>query len=158
MALTAFRMGELQRKMQEAANRQDYETAIKYRDELRAMRAENPEPELPAGPKVVNITNGEEYVAPPKPEPGEPVVDHDAIDVLELALDKFREGKAFGLAVLIGTSDGDGRIDDVHNAISDKAIDYPRLFIGGAHTLAHDILQLEDESYDVETEEYPSEE
>jgi hypothetical protein len=166
MALTKFRLGELERKMQKAAQALDYEAAIVIRDELRALRSQE-EAQPVTIPKVVDIFTKQEVIAPEFSEesvtPGSreaiPLfVDEDAVTILEAALEEVKSGKVVGICVLKGLSDGDDNLLDIENAVSGCALEYTRMFVGGCHTLSHDLLEIEDDTADFEFSEYDEDE
>lgn len=158
MALTAYRRNELERKMLEAAGRQDYEAAIAFRDELKALRLAEAEAEPPPPPKVVDIFTREEVAPTPakgrrKRKKEEPYIDQDALGILEEAMEDVKAGRVVGVCVLGGLVGPEGYMYDVSPYISEHALDYTRLFVGGAQTLSHDLLSIETDTFDEEFDE-----
>lgn len=157
MALTAYRMNELERKMLEAAGRQDYEAAITLRDELKALRQAHADAEPPPPPKVVDIFTRSEVTATPKgrrkKRKEEPYVDQDALSLLSDVMGEVQAGRAVGVCVLVGRLGPEGYMYEIEPFISGHALDYTRLFVGGAQTLSHDLLSIEADAFDEEFDE-----
>lgn len=153
MALTDFRIREAEQKMREAATRLDYEEAIVLRDKIKAMRAEVPV-EAPR-PKVVNFRTKEEFIPEDVPEIEEAptvvelAVQADVVEMLEKITEDAKAGKiqAFSMAYSVEPV---GSATDVSYAYSDGVLDQVSLFVGGLHTLANDLLAVEQDMYEIE--------
>lgn len=161
MSLTAFRLNELERKMLEAAGRQDYEAAIPLRDELRATRKALADAEPPPPPKCVDLFTRAAVEAPPEApqkaqeSPAEPIQDPQLIELLKDALEDAEAGKIHGGALFVGVPTADGtNVCNVMCSSTSKVEDHLNLFVGAMevaklefHQVAQD-MYFDDEEFD----------
>lgn len=164
MALTAFNLNELERKMLEAAGRQDYEAAIPIRDELRAMRKAAQDAEPPPPPKVVDLfTRAAVEATPEAPQkaqerPSKPEPDPQLIELLKDALKDAKAGKTMGGVLLVGVPTSDGtQVYTVQCSTSDKVDEHLYLFVGAMEMAKLELQQIAQDIY-LDDEEFDDDE
>jgi hypothetical protein len=153
MALTQFRLGELERKMQQAASNLDYEGAIILRGQLRAERlAIEDAPKTPQ-PKIVDIFTRDAFIGGSEESEEPKYIDMDAVGLLKAALVQVEAGSVIGVCLLKGLVDKAGYLSDVVADISVEALDNYLLFVGAATELGHQMIEIEYDAFQEESDE-----